>query len=69
VEAREEEETRLWFMAEMQLEVFVEEGGGPEVSEVGVVVVVEREIGPNLFQYEFWWLNCPTQSIGLTSLL
>jgi hypothetical protein len=24
----------------MHLEVFVEEGGGPEVSEVGVVVVV-----------------------------
>jgi hypothetical protein len=31
-------------------------------------IVGEREIGPNLFQYEFWWLNCPTQTIGLTSL-
>jgi hypothetical protein len=30
---------------------------------------IEREIGSNLFQYEFWWLNCPTQIIGLTSLL
>lgn len=27
-------------MPEMHLEVFVEEGVGPEVSEVGVVVVV-----------------------------
>jgi hypothetical protein len=24
---------------------------------------IEREIGSNLFQYEFWWLNCPTQII------
>jgi hypothetical protein len=31
--------------------------------------VDEREIGSNLFLYEFWWLNCPTQIIGLTSLL
>jgi hypothetical protein len=30
--------------------------------------VTEREIRSNLFQYEFWWLNCPTQIIGLTSL-
>jgi hypothetical protein len=30
---------------------------------------IEREIGSNLFLYEFWWLNCPTQIIGLTSLL
>jgi hypothetical protein len=29
---------------------------------------VEREIGSNLFLYEFWWLNSPTQTIGLTSL-
>jgi hypothetical protein len=29
----------------------------------------EREIGSNHFLYEFWWLNCPTQIIGLTSLL
>jgi hypothetical protein len=29
----------------------------------------EREIGSNFFLYEFWWLNCPTQIIGLTSLL
>jgi hypothetical protein len=29
----------------------------------------EREIGSNLFQYEFWWLNCPRQIIRLTSLL
>jgi hypothetical protein len=29
----------------------------------------EREIGSNLFLYEFWWLNCPTQIIELTSLL
>jgi hypothetical protein len=30
---------------------------------------IEREIGSNLFLNEFWWLNCPTQIIGLTSLL
>jgi hypothetical protein len=30
---------------------------------------IERGIGSNLFLYEFWWLNCPTQIIGLTSLL
>lgn len=35
-------------MAEMHLEVFVEEGGGPEVSEVGVVVVV------SLFLLNIW---------------
>jgi hypothetical protein len=29
---------------------------------------IEREIGSNLFLYEFWWLNCPTQINGLTSL-
>jgi hypothetical protein len=31
--------------------------------------MAEREIGSNLFLYEFWWLNCPTQIIELTSLL
>jgi hypothetical protein len=30
---------------------------------------IEREIGSNLFLYGFWWLNCPTQIIELTSLL
>jgi hypothetical protein len=30
---------------------------------------VEREIGLHLFLNWFWWLNCPTQIIGLTSLL
>jgi hypothetical protein len=30
---------------------------------------IEREIGSNLFSICFWWLNCPTQTIGLTSLL
>jgi hypothetical protein len=29
----------------------------------------EREIGSNLFLNDFWWLNCSTQIIGLTSLL
>jgi hypothetical protein len=29
----------------------------------------EREIGSNLFLNKFWWLNFPTQIIGLTSLL
>jgi hypothetical protein len=29
---------------------------------------IEREIGSNLFPYEFWWLKCPTQINGLTSL-
>jgi hypothetical protein len=31
--------------------------------------LIEREIGLHLFLYKFWWLNCPTQIIGLTSLL
>jgi hypothetical protein len=30
---------------------------------------IEREIGLHLFLYEFWWLNCSTQIIELTSLL
>jgi hypothetical protein len=29
---------------------------------------IEREIGSNLFLYEFWWLNFPKQIIELTSL-
>jgi hypothetical protein len=29
----------------------------------------ERELGLHLFPNLFWWLNCPTQIIGLTSLL
>jgi hypothetical protein len=31
--------------------------------------ITEREIGSRLFLNRFWWLNCPTQIIGLTSLL
>jgi hypothetical protein len=31
--------------------------------------VTERELGLHLFPKWFWWLNCPTQIIGLTSLL
>jgi hypothetical protein len=31
--------------------------------------IYEREIGLHLFLNRFWWLNCPTQIIGLTSLL
>jgi hypothetical protein len=30
---------------------------------------IERELGLHLFPNRFWWLNCPTQIIGLTSLL
>jgi hypothetical protein len=37
--------------------------------EMGVLVLSEREIGLHLFLIDFWWLNCPTQIIGLTSLL
>jgi hypothetical protein len=29
----------------------------------------ERELGFHLVPKYFWWLNCPTQIIGLTSLL
>ena len=29
----------------------------------------KRELGLHLFPNWFWWLNCPTQIIGLTSLL
>jgi hypothetical protein len=32
-------------------------------------VVNEKEIGLHLFLNWFWWLNCPTQIFGLTSLL
>jgi hypothetical protein len=32
-------------------------------------MVIERELGLHLFPKCFWWLNCPTQIIGLTSLL
>jgi hypothetical protein len=28
----------------------------------------ERELGLHLVPKEFWWLNCPTQIFGLTSL-
>jgi hypothetical protein len=31
--------------------------------------ILERELGLYLFPNRFWWLNCPTQIIGLTSLL
>jgi hypothetical protein len=31
-------------------------------------VVIERELGLHLVPNYFWWLNCPTQAIGLTSL-
>jgi hypothetical protein len=30
---------------------------------------IEREIGLHLFLNWIWWLNCPTQIFGLTSLL
>jgi hypothetical protein len=32
-------------------------------------VECEKELGLHLFPKWFWWLNCPTQIIGLTSLL
>ena len=30
---------------------------------------IQRELGLHLLPNWFWWLNCPTQIIGLTSLL
>jgi hypothetical protein len=33
------------------------------------LLLLERELGLHLFPNRFWWLNCPTQIIGLTSLL
>jgi hypothetical protein len=30
---------------------------------------IERELGLHLVPNKFWWLNRPTQTIGLTSLL
>jgi hypothetical protein len=30
---------------------------------------IERELGLHLVPKQFWWLNCPTQIFGLTSLL
>jgi hypothetical protein len=32
-------------------------------------IILEREIGFKPFPKCFWWLKCPTQIIGLTSLL
>ena len=29
---------------------------------------IERELGLHLVPIQFWWLNCPTQIFGLTSL-
>jgi hypothetical protein len=40
--------------------------GNPEGA---IEWISEREIGLHLFLNRFWWLNCPTQIIGLTSLL
>jgi hypothetical protein len=37
----------------------------PELDKF--VVVFERELGLHLVPNCFWWLNCPTQIIGLTS--
>jgi hypothetical protein len=31
-------------------------------------VLLERELGLHLVPIYFWWLNCPTQIFGLTSL-
>jgi hypothetical protein len=50
---------------ERKQEHFIEGINGP----LQYALVAEREIGSNLFLNEFWWLNCPTQIIGLTSLL
>jgi hypothetical protein len=33
------------------------------------IEAIKREIGLHLFLNKFWWLNCPTQTIGLISLL
>jgi hypothetical protein len=38
-------------------------------EQTHVLRITEREIGLHLFLNCFWWLNCPTQIIGLTSLL
>jgi hypothetical protein len=32
-----------------------------------IILTIERELGLHLFPKRFWWLNCPTQIIGLTS--
>jgi hypothetical protein len=39
--------------------------GGRELANE----IIERELGLHLFPNWFWWLNCPTQIIGLTILL
>jgi hypothetical protein len=36
--------------------------------ELGFKKLVERELGLHLVPIYFWWLNCPTQIFGLTSL-
>jgi hypothetical protein len=50
-------------------EDFLMEEGALSSMPRGSNRLAKREIGSNLFQYEFWWLNCPTQIIQLTSLL
>jgi hypothetical protein len=32
------------------------------------MLICERELGLHLVPKLFWWLSCPTQTIGLTSL-
>jgi hypothetical protein len=46
--------------------------GGGELDHVRTELCYsasERELGLHLLPNWFWWLNCPTQIIGLTSLL
>jgi hypothetical protein len=42
---------------------------GPHNNYTTAPLVIERELGLHLVPKLFWWLNCPTQIIGLTSLL
>jgi hypothetical protein len=55
-----------WTSGEPRVCLLTEGTLGRGVNSSGTT---ERELGLHLFPNWFWWLNCPTQIIGLTSLL
>jgi hypothetical protein len=49
--------------------IVIGEAADADVAPCPPDVPAERELGLHLVPKIFWWLNCPTQTIGLTSLL
>jgi hypothetical protein len=53
----------------MDIEDVVEDSLTHTIPRLATVVSgTERELDLHLVPNYFWWLNCPTQTIGLTSL-